>query len=164
MKIRLPTIVYVAILIVATTAFYTYVGQLVPQAEIYPPEEVLISAEMTTDELIAIGAKIAGDKGLCLTCHTIGESGVLRFPDLSGIGSRAATRIEGLDDIEYIAQSMYEPDAYIVEGFNPGMPAIHKSPIGLSDDEILAVMAWLQSMGGTPTVTLQTTHSYLEGS
>jgi mono/diheme cytochrome c family protein len=154
----------VAILIVATTAFYTYVGQLVPQAEIYPPEEVLISAEMTTDDLIVIGEQIANDKGICMTCHTIGETGALRYPDLSGIGSRAATRIEGLDDIEYMAQSMYKPDAYIVEGFNPGMPIINKSPIGLSDEEILAVMAWLQSMGGTPTVTLQTTHSFREGS
>ncbi len=164
MKIRLPTIVNVAILIVATTAFYTYVGQLVPQVEIYPPVDPLIDEEMTTDDLIVVGEQIAGDKGLCLTCHTIGESGALRYPDLSGIGSRAATRIEGLDDIEYMAQSMYEPDAYVVEGFNPGMPPIHKSPIGLSDEEILAVMAWLQSMGGTPTVTLQTTHAYREGS
>ena len=164
MKIRLPTIVNVAILIVATTAFYTYVGQLVPQVEIYPPVDPLIDDEMTTDDLIVVGEQIAGDKGLCLTCHTIGESGALRYPDLSGIGSRAATRIEGLDDIEYMAQSMYEPDVYIVEGFNPGMPPIHKSPIGLSDEEILAVMAWLQSMGGTPTVTLQTTHAFREGS
>ena len=74
MKIRLPTIVNVAILIVATTAFYAYVGQLVPQAEIYPPEEDLVKAGMTTDDLIGAGEKIAGDKGLCLTCHTIGES------------------------------------------------------------------------------------------
>ncbi|MHC5005441.1 MAG: c-type cytochrome, partial [Planctomycetota bacterium] len=125
---------------------------------------VLISDEMTTDELIVIGEQLAGDKGLCLTCHTVGQSGALRFPDLSGIGSRAATRIEGVDDIEYLAQSLYEPDIYIVEGFNPGMPVINKSPIGLTDEEILAVMAWLQSLGGTPTVTLQTTHSYREGS
>ena len=50
MKIRLPTIVNVAILILATTLFYTYVGQLVPQAEIYPPEEVLIQDDATTDQ------------------------------------------------------------------------------------------------------------------
>jgi hypothetical protein len=40
------------------------------------------------------------------------------------------------------------------------MPAINKPPIGLTDEEILCVIAYLQSLGGTPTVTLQTTHRY----
>ena len=55
---------------------------------------------------------------------------------------------------------MYEPDAFIVPGFNPGMPAINKPPIGLTDQEILCVIASLQTLGGTPTVTLQTSHRY----
>jgi hypothetical protein len=99
-------------------------------------------------------------KGLCMTCHTIGKSGALRFPDLDGIAQRAANRIPGMNDIEYLAQSMYAPDSFIVEGFNPGMPAINKPPIGLTDQEILTVIAALQSLGGTPTVTLQTSHQY----
>ena len=61
-------------------------------------------------------------KGLCLTCHTIGKTGALRFPDLEGVAVRAQTRVPGLSDVEYFAQSMYEPDAFIVPGFNPGMP------------------------------------------
>ncbi len=32
---------------------------------------------------------------------------------------------------------MYDPNAFIVPGFNPGMPAINKPPIGLTDEEIL---------------------------
>ena len=40
------------------------------------------------------------------------------------------------------------------------MPPINKPPIGLTDKEILCVIATLQSLGGTPTVTLQTTHHY----
>ena len=55
---------------------------------------------------------------------------------------------------------MYEPDAFIVPGFNPGMPTINRPPIGLTDQEILCVIAYLQSLGGTPTVTLQTSHPY----
>jgi len=163
MKLRIPVGVNVAALVVLTTLFYTYVGQLVPQSEVHPPEEIAISADLTTDEMIGIGDQLANGKGLCLTCHTIGQSGVLRFPDLSGIGSRAGAQIEGLSDVEYFAQSLYEPDVFIVDGYNPGMPVISKSPIGLSDDEILCVIAWLQSMGGEPTVTLQTTHAYREG-
>ena len=159
---KIPVGLKVAALVLLATAFYTYVGQLVPQKEVAAPVVILLAEDLTTGEMIDIGAGIANGKGLCLTCHTIGNTGVLRFPDLSGIGSRAATRIEGLTDLEYLAQSLYEPDIYIVEGFNPGMPKISKPPIDLTDDEILAVMAWLQSLGGEPTVDMQTIHPYNE--
>jgi len=43
------------------------------------------------------------------------------------------------------------------------MPTINKPPIGLTDQEILCVIAYLQSLGGTPTVTLQTKHHYNTG-
>ena len=76
---------------------------------------------------------------------------------------RAKTREPGLSDIDYFAQAMYEPNAFIVPGFNPGMPTINKPPIGLTDQEILCVMAYLQTLGGTPTVTLQTKHRYNSG-
>jgi hypothetical protein len=110
--------------------------------------------------MVEIGREIAEGKGLCRTCHTIGQTGALRFPDLDGVAVRAQSRIPGLSDVEYFAQSLYEPDKYIVEGFNPGMPAINRPPIGLTDQEILCVIAYLQSLGGTPTVTLQTAHQH----
>jgi hypothetical protein len=146
--------------VLATTAFYTYVGQLVPQNEVQPPEEIVISANLTTPEMVEVGRGIAQGKGLCRTCHTIGQSGALRFPDLDGVATRADTRIPGMNQIEYFAQSLYEPDRFVVPGFNPGMPPINRAPIGLTDQEILCVIAYLQSLGGTPTVTLQTAHSY----
>ena len=62
--------------------------------------------------------------------------------------SRAATRVPGLSDVEYLAQSLYAPDSFIVAGFNPGMPVINKPPIGLTDQEILCVIATLQSSAG----------------
>ena len=65
--------------------------------------------------------------------------------------------------VEYFAQSMYEPTAYVVAGFPPAMPPINQPPIGLSDQEILCVIAALQSLGGTPTVTMQTKHHYNSG-
>ena len=158
-----PHTVRVAALVLATTAFYGWVGQLVPQKEVQPPEEIAIRSDLTTADMVKIGGELMVGKGLCLTCHTIGKTGALRFPDLEGIGARAATRVPGMSDIEYLAQSLYEPEALIVEGFNPGMPVINKPPIGLTDQEILCVIAYLQTLGGTPTVTLQTTHRYYGG-
>ena len=159
----IPHTVRVAGLVLATTAFYGWVGQLVPQKEVQPPEEIAIRSDLTTADMVKIGGELMVGKGLCLTCHTIGKTGALRFPDLEGIGARAATRVPGMSDIEYLAQSLYEPEALIVEGFNPGMPVINKPPIGLTDQEILCVIAYLQTLGGTPTVTLQTTHRYYGG-
>jgi mono/diheme cytochrome c family protein len=153
---KIPVVVRIAALAVGTTGFYTYVGQLVPQKEVYPPAEVQIREDMPPEELRKVGLEIMNGKGLCFTCHTVGKKGPLRFPDLEGIGARAATRIPGLSDVEYLAQSLYAPEKFIVEGFNPGMPVISKPPIGLSDDEIRAVVAYLQSLGGTPTVTSET--------
>ena len=40
------------------------------------------------------------------------------------------------------------------------MPVINKPPIGLTDQEILCVIADLQRLGGTATVTLQSSHAY----
>ncbi|MBI2215057.1 MAG: c-type cytochrome [Acidobacteria bacterium] len=153
---RVPPSMNIVVLVLGATAFYTIVGQLVPQKEVPAPEVIEISKDVTTEEMVEIGKGIAQGKGTCLTCHTIGQSGSLRFPDLDGIGTRAATRIPGMSAVDYLAQSLYEPNAYVVEGFNPGMPVINKPPIQLTDDEILAVIAFLQSLGGTPSVTMET--------
>jgi hypothetical protein len=146
-----------------TTGFYTYVGQMVPQKEVQAPQETALKSDLTTADMVKVGREIMEGKGLCLTCHTIGKTGALRFPDLDGIDSRAKTRVPGLNDVEYLAQSMYEPAAFVVPGFPPAMPPINKPPIGLTDQEILCVIAYLQTLGGTPTVTLQTKHHYNGG-
>jgi len=161
---KIPHSVRIAGLVLATTIFYGYVGQLVPQKEVQPPEETKMSATMTTADLVDTGKTIVEGKGSCLTCHTIGKSsGPFRFPDLAGVGSRAATRIPGMNDVQYLADTLYNPNDFIVPGFSPGMPTINKPPIGLTDDEIRAVIAYLQSLGGTATVTMQTTIPYSAG-
>ena len=160
----IPHPIRVAALVLVTTAFYAYVGQMVPQKEVQPPQETAIGSDMTTADMVRVGRDIMNGKGICLTCHTVGKSGALRFPDLGGIGAAAATRVAGMSDVDYLAQSMYEPTAFVVPGFPPAMPAVNLPPIGLTDQEILCVIAALQSLGGTPTVTMQTTHRYLKGS
>jgi len=159
--VTIPHPLRVGALVLASTFFYTYVGQMVPQKEVLPPQETVIAANLTTADMVMVGQQVMNGKGLCFTCHTLGKTeGPFRFPDLSGVDVRAMTRVPGLSDVDYFAQSLYEPEKFIVPGFNPGMPVINKPPIGLTDQEILCVIAYLQSLGGTPTVTLQTTHRY----
>ena len=146
---------------ILVTLFYSYVGQMVPQKVTYPPEELELSENMTTDEMVEIGSELVVGKGTCLGCHTIGDHGTsLRFPDLGGIGSRAGSTIDGYSDVDYLAESLYEPNTFVVEGYVAGMPAAHRPPIGMNDMEIMAVIAYLQSLGGTPSVTMQTTTKF----
>ena len=158
---RIPVVLRIGFLVLATTAFYTYVGQMVPQKEVQPPAELVLKSDMSQAEMAKVGREIMEGKGLCLTCHTIGNTGgPFRFPDLAGVDVRAKTRKPGYSDVDYFAETLYDPNAYIVPGFNPGMPTINKPPIGLTDQEILCVIAYLQTLGGTTTVTLQTKHRY----
>ena len=163
MKIPIP--LQLAVLTVLLTGSYMMVGQAVPQKEVHPPEVIEIALDVSTEEMVEIGQEIYLGKGICSTCHTIGKTGSLRFPDLDGIAVRAADRrrAEGYTAVDYLAESLYEPDIFIVDGFNPGMPAIGKPPIGLTDQEILAVIAYLQSLGGTPSVTMETQVVYTGG-
>ncbi len=155
MKLSLPMPVKMVGVVLGTTAFYMYLGQIVPQKEVPPPPPVLISEDMTTEELIEVGLELANGKGICFSCHND-----VRAPGFDGIGSRAGTRIEGMSDVEYLAQSLYDPDAFLVPGFAQGMQKMNEPPISFTDDEMRAVIVWLQSQGGTPTVTLDTDLGY----
>ncbi len=152
----MKTTVKIFLFTLGVTLFYTYVGHMVPQKEFHPPKTMEFRSDLTPVELAEIGRQIVAGKGTCLTCHTIGADRPGRFPDLAGVGARAKNRKPGYSDVEYLAEALYRPNAYIVPGFAPGMPQVNKPPIGLTDQEILAVIAYLQSLGGTPTVTLQT--------
>ncbi|MBC7957943.1 MAG: hypothetical protein H7Y33_19000, partial [Cytophagales bacterium] len=52
---KIPVTLKIAALAVATTGFYTYVGQLVPQKEVHPPAEVAISKDMNPDQMRKVG-------------------------------------------------------------------------------------------------------------
>src|SRR5437773_6765946 len=60
--------------------------------------------------------------------------------------------------VEYIAESHACPNCYVVAGFGvkgtndkeSPMPAIHKPPIGLTIDELIAVDTWLFASSGEP--------------
>lgn len=112
---------------------------------------------LSTAEMVTLGQEIVHGRGLCFNCHRIGDEGKAKMgPDLQGVGLRAQTRIDGVTDVEYLAQSLYDPDAFVVPNYNPSMIAADESPISLTDEEILMAIAYLQSLGGEATVTAGT--------
>lgn len=144
---------------ILVTLFYNYVGHVVPQKEVYPPKSAELRPEMGTQEMVEAGKIIVEGKGTCATCH----NGNARFPDFQNptpIGTRAKTQRDGYSDVDYLAESLCDPNVFIVPPFALGMPPVNKPPIGLSTPEMLAVIAYLQSIGGTPTVTMQTKLKY----
>ena len=76
---------------VLVTGFYAYIGQMVPQTEVYPPKDREIRADMTVDEMVDAGQEIVGGKGTCMGCHTLGSDKPGRFPELGGIRPRPAS-------------------------------------------------------------------------
>lgn len=108
---------------------------------------------LDTPKMVVLGRDIVHGRGLCFNCHHIGAEGRGRVgPDLDGVGGRAATRVAGMSDLEYLAQSLYQPSAFIVPDFPQSMTPANQPPIGLTNLEIRMVVAYLQSLGGTPSV------------
>ena len=132
---------------------FTLTALSVPQMASLPPveEKFDIATVKTPTDMATIGQKIFFSKGQCALCHTIGPSESARCPDLKGIGAKLSR--------EFIFESLTQPQAYIYldyrhEGapkeYPAKMPYINKNPIGLSKNEILSVIAFLQQMSGEP--------------
>jgi len=132
---------------------FTLVALSVPQMASLPPveEKFDIATVKTPTDMATIGQKIFFSKGQCALCHTIGPSESARCPDLKGIGAKLSR--------EFLFESLTQPQAYIYldyrhEGaakeYPARMPYINKNPIGLSRNEILSVIAFLQQMSGEP--------------
>ena len=84
-------------------------------------------------------------KAACSICHSIepGSDGV--GPSLAGIGTTAATRVDGLSAEYYLRQSLLLPDQYVVEGYRPGqMLPIYRDQ--LDEHEREAIIAYLLTL------------------
>lgn len=57
----------------------------------------------------------------CEGCHSLDGSEFRGGPTMLGISERAGTRIAGLSAVEYLRQSILEPSAFVVEGFEDKM-------------------------------------------
>lgn len=94
----------------------------------------------------ADGQALFNGKGTCLTCHTIeGVASGLIGPDLTHIGTDAATRQPGVSARDYITESIRKPEAFVAEGVERAIPGLMTSALteGLSDEEVGALVEFL---------------------
>ncbi|MGH7307313.1 MAG: c-type cytochrome [Candidatus Rokuibacteriota bacterium] len=133
---------------------YAAFSNSIPQIESRPPQELnLEGGNVTPGQLVKAGEEIYKGKGTCEVCHRIGQKGT-RAPDLAGIGARAARAKPGTSAKQFLLESLVNPGAFVVEGYPPIMPPVDKPPIALNRSEVWALMAFLQSLGGTVDVAL----------
>lgn len=106
------------------------------------------TAEDVPAEISAIGDVNAGkqifDTGgdalvPCMTCHTL-DGTELVGPSLQGIANRAATRTD-LSAEDYLRQSITDPAAYLVDGYEDVMNKEYASK--LSEQDVDDVVAYL---------------------
>ena len=142
-------------IVLGTIGLYTLLANAIPQVESDVPQELTFSGEVTVAQLVEAGAELYEGAGGCTACHGLGT----RAPNLETgegddgpIGVRCADRVEGMDCKAYLYASMIDPNAYVVEGYQPIMPDMRRT---LSDAQIWATVAYLQSLGGDVTVTAE---------
>ena len=123
---------------------------------------VAVTAANITPEA---GEAVFWGKGKCSTCHAVGTRGnAVRGPNQGEggplglpIGARAEERAreratatgKPYTATDYLVESLADPAAYVVQGYKNEMPNPFQPPIRLSPDEGRAVIAYLQSLGGT---------------
>lgn len=143
----LRTNLSILFVVIGTLAVYTAVANMIPQVASEVPEAMEIGADVTPEQLATIGEELYAGAGGCMACHGLGT----RAPDLLGVvGTNCATRREGLDCKAYLYESLTEPGVFVVEGFQPIMTDMRRT---LSEAQIWALVAFLQSQGGEITVS-----------
>lgn len=153
------TVIAFSLLTIAGFTGYSNYG--IPRIEPAPPPvaEKLDLGAMTMDQFIALGERVTNGKGTCKLCHNeLGRAPMLEqvIPNAEKILADAGYEGEATDLGGYIYESMVKPSAYVVAGFGKAgsndtvspMPDVSGGSIGLSEAELLSIVAYLQDSGG----------------
>ena len=165
---KIPVIFKVLSFAVLMVFVFTGIANLLPQVEGQAPKDIKVDlGALTMETYIAMGETLFSGKGTCTLCH----NNLGRAPDILALNMEE-TAVERLsvedykgdakNSEQYFLESMVDPSKYVVPGYGKAgepspMPTIDKAPIGLTQIEMGAIIAFLQAKdGGEPTVDLPT--------
>lgn len=143
----------IVILVVAVLGIYTLVANSIPQIQSEVPKALDLSGDLSPAALAAAGEQIFTGAGGCTACHGLGTRAPNLLTDEGGqgpIGARCGNRRPGMSCKDYLYESLTEPAVHVVEGYQPIMQDMRRT---LPADQIWAVVAFLESQGGTIDVT-----------
>lgn len=137
-----------------------FVPDITPEAP--PKDEAKDFGRMSVEEIVSFGGELYNGRGLCTVCH--GGAGA-RAPLLDNAAGAAEERIKdknykgaAKNSGEYLYESLVRPSAYVVPGYGAAgsggavspMPDVTGPEVGLTAEEVLAVIAYLQARAGVP--------------
>jgi mono/diheme cytochrome c family protein len=140
-------------IVLGTLALYTFICNKIPQLQSDVPQKMALGPTATPDQLVAAGDKIFNGIGGCTACHGLGTRAPNLLTDEKGtglIGQRCGKREPGKTCKEYLYERLDQPAKVLLPGYEPMMPVITKL---LPPDQVWAVVAFLESQGGTVDVT-----------
>src|SRR5437016_7481682 len=139
-------------IVIGTLALYTLIANKIPQVQSEVPHALTLGANVTPEQLVTAGDQLYHGAGGCTACHGLGTRAPNLLTDEKGqgpIGARCGKREPGKDCKAYLYESLDQPGAYVVEGYQPIMPVMTKQ---LSPAQVWSVIAFLESQGGTVDV------------
>jgi len=143
----------VVAVVLGTLALYTLIANKIPQIQSEVPQSLSFGANVTSEQLVAAGDKLFNGAGGCIACHGLGTRAPNLVTDEKGagaIGARCGKREPGKSCKQYLFESLDNPAAYVVAGYQPIMPRMTAQ---LSPAQIWSLIAFLESQGGTVDVT-----------
>ncbi|MDP3774910.1 MAG: c-type cytochrome [Gemmatimonadales bacterium] len=146
-------------LVIGVLALYTLVANSIPQIQSEVPQAVDLSGDVSPRQLAAVGERIFNGAGGCTACHGLGTRAPNLLTDEMGagpIGARCGNRRPGMSCKDYLYESLTEPAVHVVEGYQPIMQDMRRT---MPADQIWAVVAFLESQGGTIDVTAEDVQS-----
>ena len=139
--------------VLGTLFLYTLICNKIPQMQSEVPQKLSLGANATPEQLAAAGEKVFNGIGGCTACHGLGTRAPNLLTDEKGtgqIGARCSKRESGKNCKQYLYESLDQPTAFVVPGYQPIMPVMTKL---LPPEQIWAVVAFLESQGGTVDVS-----------
>jgi mono/diheme cytochrome c family protein len=140
-------------IVLGTLALYTLIANKIPHVQSEVPQTLTLGANVTPEQLVAAGEKVFNGIGGCTTCHGLGTRAPNLLTDEKGtgpIGARCGKREPGKSCKQYLYESLDNPTAFVVPGYQPIMPVMTKQ---LSPPQVWSVIAFLESQGGTVDIT-----------
>jgi len=139
--------------VLGTLALYTLIANKIPQMQSEVPRALALGANVTPEQLVSAGDQLYHGAGGCTACHGLGTRAPNLLTDEKGqgpIGARCGKRESGKDCKAYIYESLTSPGTFVVTGYEPIMPDLSRT---LSPQQLWALVAFLESQGGTVDVT-----------
>lgn len=140
-------------IVFGTIAVYTVIANSIPQVESEVPKALVLTGDFSPEQLVAAGGDLYDGGGGCTACHGLGTRAPHLVADEAGlgeIGARCGQRVRGEDCKTYLYKSMTDPNDFVVDGYQPIMPDMRRT---LSETQIWALVAYLESRGGVVTVS-----------